>query len=132
MARIILDPVAEPHLLQHFQVVFRAHPQALCFQQLVLRFQFDDALLKLLANGAQRAIEFVRRSHELFCRKKCDDIQRFVRVTGQRVEPPDRIDFVAEELEANSFFIGAARVNFDHVTAHTKPTARETNVIAFI
>ena len=81
VARIIFNPIAEPHFLQHFQVVLRAHAQPLRLQQFVLRFEFDDALLKLLTNGAQRAIQLVRRGHELFRRKKCDDIERFVRMT---------------------------------------------------
>ena len=31
MARVIFNPVAEPHFLQHLQIVFRAHPQPLRF-----------------------------------------------------------------------------------------------------
>ena len=38
MARVIFDPVTEPHFLQHFQIVFSAHSQALRFQKFVLRF----------------------------------------------------------------------------------------------
>ena len=36
MSGVIFDAVAEPHFLQHFQVVFGAHPQALRFQKFVL------------------------------------------------------------------------------------------------
>src|SRR6476660_3739465 len=118
MARIILNAVAEAHFLQHFQIVFSAHPQPLRFEKLILRLEFDDALLKFLPDRTQRAIEFVRRSYELFCREKSDHAQRFVRVTGQWIEPPDRINLVAEKLEPNSFFISASRINLDHITAH--------------
>ena len=37
MARVIFDPVTESHFLQHFQIVFSAHSQALRFQKFVLR-----------------------------------------------------------------------------------------------
>ena len=36
MARIILDPVAETHFLQHLQVVFGAHSQSLRLKQFIL------------------------------------------------------------------------------------------------
>ena len=36
MARIIFNPVAETHFLQHFQIVFGAHSQPLRFKQFVL------------------------------------------------------------------------------------------------
>ena len=74
MARIIFDPVAETHFLQHLQIVFGAHSQPLRFEQFVLRFEFNDPLLKLFADGAQRAIQLVRRRDELFGWKKCDDV----------------------------------------------------------
>ena len=36
MARVVLDALAETHLGHHFQIIFRAHPQPLRLQQLVL------------------------------------------------------------------------------------------------
>ena len=74
MSRIIFNPVAETHFLQHLQIVFRAHSQPLRLEQFVLGFEFNDALLELFTYGAQRAIQLVRRRHELFGWKKCDDI----------------------------------------------------------
>ena len=49
----------------------------------------DDALLEFLADGSQGAIEFVRRSHELFRRVKRDHAERFVGVPGEGIEPGD-------------------------------------------
>src|SRR6516162_4961200 len=53
-------------------------------------------------------------------------------VPRQRVEPRDRFDFVAEELESNSFLIGATRINLDHVASYAKPPAGEIHVVAFV
>ena len=53
-------------------------------------------------------------------------------MTGQRIESRDRIDFVAEKFKPNRFFIGAGRINFDHIAAHAKLAAREIDVIAFV
>src|SRR5262249_29881181 len=103
MARIIFNPAAETHLLQHFQIIFGAHSQPLRLKKFVLRFKFDDPLLKLLADGAECTIQLVRWRNELFRWKKCDDVERFVRVTSQWIKSPDRINLVAEKLKADSF-----------------------------
>src|SRR5205823_7858610 len=54
MARIIFNPVAETHFLQHFQIVFGAHSQPLRFKQFVLRFELDDPLFKFLDREERR------------------------------------------------------------------------------
>jgi hypothetical protein len=74
MARIIFNPVAETHFLQHFQIVFSAHSQPLRLKKFILRFEFDDPLLKLFADRAQRTIQLVRGRDELFGWKKCDEV----------------------------------------------------------
>ncbi len=51
MARIIFNPAAETHLLQHLQIVFGAHSQPLRLKKFVLRFEFDDPLLKQSSSG---------------------------------------------------------------------------------
>src|SRR5262249_9806649 len=96
------------------------------------RFEFDDALLKLFANGAQRAIQLVRRRYELFRRKKCDHVERFVRMTCQWVEPPDCINFVTEKFESDSFLICTRRINLDHVAAYTESAPPEIDVVALV
>ena len=55
-----------------------------------------------------------------------------MRVTGQGIESRDRINFVAEEFEPDSFFIGAARINLHHVASHTKSPAGEIHIVALI
>src|SRR5215831_20760002 len=132
MARIIFNPVTETHFLQHLQIVFGAHSQPLRLEKFVLGFEFNDALLKLFTNGAQRAIELVRRRYELFGWKKCYNVERFVRVTCQRIEPADRVNFVAEKLQPDSFLVGTRWINLDHVAAHTEPSASEIDVVAVV
>ena len=43
-----------------------------------------------------------------------------------------RIDLVAEKLDADRFFIGCRRINFDHVAAHAESSAREIHVVALV
>src|SRR5216110_166329 len=56
MTRIIFNPVAEAHFLQHFEIVLRAHFQPLGFEKFVLRFQHFDSIFQLRAKRAQRSI----------------------------------------------------------------------------
>ena len=102
MPRVIFDSVAESHFLQHFEIVFGPHPQPLRFEQVC----FAIPVRRCAASSSsrivrKRAIQFVRRRDELFGRIKRNHAQRLVRVTGQRIEPRDRIDFVAEEFDAD-------------------------------
>ena len=53
-------------------------------------------------------------------------------MSGERIETRDRIDFVAEEFDADRFFIGRRRINLDHVAAHTESAAREIHVVALV
>ena len=71
MPRVILDAVAEAHLLHHLEIVFRAHLQPLRFEQLALRFELDDALDPARSRiEAERAVQLVRRRDELLRRDK--------------------------------------------------------------
>ena len=132
MARIIFDAVAKAHFLQHFEIVLGAHPQPLRFEQLRLRLQLDNTFLELFTDRAQRAIEFVRRSNELFRRIKCKHGQRFVGMAGEGIEAGNRVELVAEEFEPNCFFVGRGRINLDHVPPHAESSTRKIHVVAFV
>ena len=132
MSRIIFDPVAETHLLQHLEIVFGADAESLRFEQFVLRFQDFDSVFQLGPDRLQRAIQFVGRRHELFRWKKCDHTERFMGVTSQRIEAGDGIDFVAKKFQANCLFVRRGGIDFDHVAADPKFAARETDIVAFV
>src|SRR5690349_8498005 len=51
---------------------------------------------------------------------------------GQRIEPRDRVDLVAEELQANCVLVSCGRENLNHVSAHAKFTTRETDVVSLV
>ena len=132
MARIIFDPVAKPHLLQHLEIVLRPHFQPLGLEQLALRFQFHDPVIELVSDRGEGAIQFVRRRHELFRRIKRDHAQPFVGMAGQRIEPRDRVDLVAEKLQPDRFLVGGRRIHLDHVAAHPEFSAGKIHVVALV
>ena len=132
MPRIVLDPAAEAHFLQHFEIVFGAHLQPLGFEQFALRLEVDDAVIKLVSDRRERVVQFVSRRHKLFRWIKCNHAERFVGVAGERIEARDRIHFVAEKLETNRFFIGCCRINFNDIAAHSKLPPRKAHIVAFV
>ena len=56
VARVVFDPVAKAHLLQHFQIVLGANPEPLGFEQFVLRLEHFDPVFQFGANGLQSAV----------------------------------------------------------------------------
>ena len=55
-----------------------------------------------------------------------------MRVPGQRIKPRNRLDFVAEELDPDAFFIGGAGINFHDVAPDPEPAACEVHVVALV
>ncbi len=56
VSRIIFDAGAKTHFLHHFQIVFRAHLDALGLEQFPARLEPRDALAQFLANGQQGVV----------------------------------------------------------------------------
>ena len=71
MAAVVLDPLAESHLPHHFQIVFRALPDALRFEQLALLLEPCHALVQPRPGSCVIApLHLVARGHELLRRIK--------------------------------------------------------------
>ncbi len=69
VARIIFDAGAKAHFLHHFQVVFRAHLDALGFEQFAVLLKLRDAVAEFLADGEDGALHLVAGGDELFRRE---------------------------------------------------------------
>ncbi len=130
MARVVLDPVAEAHLLEHLEVVFRAHFQALRLEQAALRFQLDDPVLELVPNGGKRPVQFVGWGDELLRRKESDHAQLLARLAGEGIETRDRVDLVAKKLQPDRLLVGGRGINLDHVAAHPEFSAGKLDVVS--
>ena len=131
VARIILDAGAETHLKHHLEVILGAHPDALGLKQFPVFLQLGHALAKLVANGLAGALDVLHRRDELLAGKDDHARQRLERVPGQRVEPGDAIDLVAEKLDANPL-LRFCRAYLDRVAAHAKLAALKLDIIALV
>ena len=53
-------------------------------------------------------------------------------MTCQWVEACDRIEFVAEKLKSDRFFVRRRRINFDHVATNAELPAGKVHVVTLI
>ena len=131
MTRIIFNSRTEAHLLHHFQIVFGAHLEPLCFQQLALRFKRGNPLPELLTNRENRPLHFLGRRHELFAGVHGYTGQSLVSFACQRLEASNPLDLVSKELDAQSIF-RISRTKLDRIPTHTKMSAAELDIVSII
>ena len=128
MARVVLNAIAEAHLLHHFQVVSGAHAQTLRLQQLALGFEGLQALAQLILNGGNSLRHALRASNVVACG---EDIHFFFLanyLAGQRVQGVNRLNLITEELNADRVLLVHGD-DFDGIAAHTERAAVKVHVV---
>jgi hypothetical protein len=100
MARVVLDPGAEPDLAHHLEVVVRPHPQPLGLEQLALVVEDRQPVRQLALDRADRALHTAAGRHVVRRRVDGDVVELADDLARQGVELDDAVDLVAEELDA--------------------------------
>ena len=129
--RVVLDPVAEAHLLKHLEVVVRAHLDALRLEVFPLLLEPGDPLLELRLDGRDRRGERAAAPHVLVRRVEVELLKLADLVPGQGVELAQRVDRVAEEFDAQSV-LHVGRHHVDHVAAHPETPGLQLVVVAVV
>ena len=129
--RVVLDPAAKAHLLQHLQVVVRAHSDALGLEVLSVFLERGDSLLQLGLDARDGALELAARGHVLVGGIKIELVERAEHRAGQRVEFTESLDRLAPEFHAQALFkVGGHHI--DHFAAHPEAAALQLVVIPVI
>ncbi len=126
--RVVLDPGAEAELLHHLEVVLGALAQPVRLQHLVLGLQLLDALVELVADLVDRALDGRLRRHVLGRGPDGDVVELREDLAGQRVEMRDRLDLVAEERDAVRGLL-VRRLDLDDVALDAEASAAEDRVV---
>ena len=113
-ARVVLDPVAEPELLHHLEVVLGALPDPVRLEHPALVVELLDLLLELLLDLDDGALDRRLRGDVLRGREDRDRVEPRQHLAGQRVEVRDRLDLVAEERDAVRR-LRVRRLDLEHV-----------------
>ena len=129
--RVVLDAVAEADLLHHLEVEAGAHAQPLGLEQLALALELGQALRQLGADGDQRALQGLGAGGVVRRREDRDRIQLLDHIAGQGVQRVERLDLVAEHLDADRVLF-VDRDDLDGVAAHAELAAREVDVVALV
>ena len=128
---VVLDAVAEPHLPQVLEVELGAHPESLRFQQLALLLEPGQPLLQLVLDAPDRPIHPLARGRVVGGREQDEVLQRPDAVAGERVELPDRLDVVAEHLDAHRRLV-VGGVHLDDVAFHPELAPHQRHLVALV
>src|SRR6266704_405802 len=132
VARVVLDPVAVAELAQHLHVEERSLLEPLRLQQAVALAQERQPLAQLLLDGLERSRELGRLGDVVARRVDVDPIEALEHRAAQRVDPGDRVDHVAEELDPERDRLLVGREDLDDVTPHSEGPAVEVVVVPLV
>ncbi len=129
--RVVLDAVAVPDLAHHLEVVLRAHPQALRFEEFVVLLEELQALLELLLDAHHRRAQPLGTGDVVRGGEHVGSLQLAQLFAGQRVDRGDAVDRVAEHLDAqHRFLVGG--MHLDRVAADAEVAPAERHVVAAV
>ena len=120
MATVVLDPLAEAHLLHHLDVVLRPHPQTLRLQQLAFFLELIHPRIQLLTDRHDRLPQLVARRHELLGRKDRVVLHGVRHRTGQHIHRRNSVDLVAKKLHTDRLRVHVGRYDLHDIAAHAK------------
>ncbi len=126
---VVLDAVAIADLLDHLQVVLRAHPQALRLEQLAFLLEPRQPLLQLGLDADHGLAHPLVAGDVVGGREDLGPWQIAERLAGEWIDHRQPIDRVAEHLDAQHRLL-VRRVYFDGVAAHAELAATQCHVVA--
>ena len=101
MPRVVLNPTAIPHFLDHLQVVHRPGLQPLGFQQFGLGAQLGQPRIQLGSDPFDGPGDSVGR-HHIVLRRIHEHLTLYCQnITRDGVDVADLLNLIAEELDAN-------------------------------
>ena len=127
--RVVLDAGAKPDLAHHLDVIVGPHPQALGLQQLALTLELGEPLGQLFLDGGNRVRHPLRAGHVVGGREDAQRVDLADHLAGQRVQVVQRLDLVAEVLDADRQLL-VGRDDLDGVAAYPERAAGERQVVA--
>ena len=128
---VVLDATAKADLLHHLEVERGAHTQALSLEQLAFTLELPQTLGELFSDRTDRVIHRIRARDVVGAGKHRYCVEFFDDVAGERMQGIQRLDLVAEHLDADrQFFV--LRDDLDRVTAHPEVATGEIHVVAVV
>ena len=128
VARVVLDPGAEPDLAEHLEVVGRAHPQALGLQELALALEQREPVVELLLDRDDGPLHPLVRGDVVRRGEHRDLGEVSEHLAGDRVEPRDPLDRVAPPLDPDRGLL-VRGVDLEDVALDAELPARQVRLV---
>src|SRR5258706_425011 len=125
MGRMVLGAGAGAGRLHHFQGEQGALRPPLRFQGAAGAVEFVEPLAQLELDAADRLQQRRARRHVVRIGVDLDEFQLGGLRPGERIELADRLDLVAEQVDAPGAVLVMRRENIDGVAAHPEGAAGE-------
>ncbi len=129
--RVVLDAVAVADLADHLEVVLGAHPEALGLEQLALLLELLQSDLELVLDLGHGHCQPLVAGDVVRRREDDRALHLLQRLTGQRVDPGEPVDRVAEHLDPQHRLV-VGGVDLDRVAADPELAAAERGVVAVV
>ncbi len=129
---VVLDPLAVAHLLEHLHVEAGALLEPLGLQELPLRLQKPEPLAQLLPDGDEGRLQRVPRRDVMApgVDVRFPEPPQFLPPEG--VHDGDRLDHIAEELDADGLLLLVGREDLHHVPPDPEGAAVEIDIISLV
>ena len=131
-AGIVFDARAVAQLAQHLDIVARALADALGLDGLALGQKLRLALVELLVDLNDGALQFVLRRDIVRSWVDGDVLERARHLTVDGIEFADPVDLVAEEFDAHGLVAVVCGVELHRVAAHAEAVALEGDVVSLV
>ncbi len=125
--RVVLDPVAIPHLVDHLKVILRPRKQPLRLQQLALRPKLHHPSVQLPPDLLRDVLQRVRTRHIVHRREQEELPLLRQQLRARRIDELDPRHIVPEQLDPHRELL-VRRPDLDHVPAHTILRPRKLDV----
>src|SRR5262249_51606861 len=131
MTRVVLDAMAVADLANHLEVEHRALVKPLRFEKLSFLLQVTAVLFELRLDGLDRLLRPIARRDEVRLGIHGDLVEPPDHLAGERIEPRQLVDLVAEQPDAQRMLL-IRRHDFDDVAADAEGAAAELGVVALV
>src|SRR5439155_25454329 len=132
MARVVLDAVAEAHLLEHLEVVHRSLLDALFLEEAAGLVVKLEAIAELFADRGGGAAELLLLGDVVRAGIDGVTIELADHLAAHRIDLLDRFDLVAEELDADRRRLFVGGEDLDDVAADAEGAAVKVDVVSLI
>src|SRR5574341_1864214 len=119
MPGVVLDPGAEAHLAQHFQIIRRPLLEPLSLEKLLPRSKLGQTLLQLALDVADGIFQSVTLRDKLGSRRNGDTGEVLIYLASQCIKLNETLDIITPQVDPQGT-LGVAAHDLQSIPAHAE------------